>query len=225
MSLSVSFGSTYKINQQYSQRNSGSIEILFEHCEDKRIPHDILYGDKLISATIVSPDNADKDIETMCARLGIDFKKYATEQLINPNAIMRHIIRPPIGKRVVKIDADEFEKLAAFQENNNIIHCENDYIRYYSPRTNFMLKSGNEIPATSVYINPVSGKDSMIEYIEHFGKDKINPSSIFIGFEQKTNDPDHCMYFAMKDAGMKEIPVYMDQDSYELANALGIVKR
>ena len=224
MSLSsVSFGSTYKINQQYSQRNGGSMDILFEHCEDKRIPHDILYDDKSISATIVSPDNADKDIETMCARLGINFKKYSTEQLINPTAVMHRIMRPPKGKRMVTIDADKFEKLAASQENN-IKHCENDYKKYYSPRTNFMLKRGSEIPATSVYINPVSGKDNMIEYIEHFGKDKINPSSIFIDFEQRTNDPDHCMYFAMRDAGMTEIPVYMDQDSYEVANALGIVK-
>ena len=225
MSLHVSFGSTYKINHSFNLNNAVSLGDLIDKCEQDKIPYNLQYGRNSIMTTIAAADSQDKDVETMCARLGINYKKYSTDSLMTPQAIMCRVAQPPKGMQMVKIDADKLEKLIASQHDNNIGHCEKDYKKYYLSDTDFMLKSGDEIPASTLYINPEMGKDNMLEYIKRFGKERINPDSIYINFSQRTDKPDHCVFFAMKDRGMTEIPVYMNQDSYEVANALGIVKR
>ena len=61
-----------------------------------------------------------------------------------------------------------------------------------------------------------------IEYVEKFGADSLNDDSLFVDFVQMTNEPDHCMYFAMKNIGMKKIPVCVDERTRELGEKMGL---
>ena len=47
-------------------------------------------------------------------------------------------------------------------------------------------------------------------------------SKIGLFFCQRTNQPDHCTYFALKDLGMDKIPVYVNKQSYEAGRILGL---
>ena len=48
---------------------------------------------------------------------------------------------------------------------------------------------------------------------------RLNKNQLFIDF----SGDDYCTYFALRDLGMKDIPVYMNKDSFLLANTLGIL--
>ena len=85
-----------------------------------------------------------------------------------------------------------------------------------------MLRSGDEIPATTLTIHDPSGNEDLRRYVNRFGADRLNNEQIFIDFNQKTDDPDHCVYFALRDMGIDKIPVYVDSQSYEAGSILGL---
>lgn len=224
----VSFGSTYKINQSlYSSVNQQrNLDELLNQCDKQNYQYkeDLYKTSKTErSATIVVPDCCDSDIEGFCNAYGIPFKKWSTDDLTQPCVINNRIKPAPKGMQTVKIDVNKFEKLLDSQKSNNIAHCERDYHKYYSDDANFILKSGDAIPATTLYLTPLMGNEDMLDYIARFGAENINEDSIMVDFAQKTDDPDHCMFFAMKEAGMKEIPVYMNNYGKQLAQELGIL--
>jgi hypothetical protein len=43
-----------------------------------------------------------------------------------------------------------------------------------------------------------------------------------IDFCQLYVEPDHCVYFGLRDLGMNKIPVYVDKQSYEAGKILGL---
>ena len=89
-----------------------------------------------------------------------------------------------------------------------------------------MLKKGDEFPTTSLYISYQTGSgkvEDAVEYIKKWGVENLNAGQFFIGFGQRTNSPDHCVYFALRNAGMKNVPVYVDEATLKLGLALGIL--
>lgn len=231
----VSFGSTYKVsaNSKDSINQQLGHEKLINYCEQKQIPYEETstcttikpYGSTryTTTTTIVSPKSEDKGIETFCKNKGINFHKYETNKLMQPNDIESRTAAAPQGFRTAVINPEKLEELLKSQQNNNIAHCKSDYKKYFQDKLDFMLKSGDELPATTLYLTPINTKEDMLEYINKWGSDNLNDDSLFIDFSQRTDDPDHCMYFAMKDAGMTSIPVYVNKDSYDIGKALGLL--
>ena len=224
----VSFGSTYKINQSFysSVNQKRNLDELLYKCDKSNYQYseDLYRTDKTErAATIVVPDDCDRDIESICNNLGIPFRKLYTNNLTSPVAIDNRINNAPKGMRKAKVDPDKLFDLIQRQPNNNIDYCELNYKKFFKDKTDFMIKSGDKIPATTLYISPYSGKENMIEYINRYGVENLNPDMMSIDFSQRTNDPDHCMFFAMIDAGLTEIPVYVNDESYETGKALGII--
>ena len=171
--------------------------------------------------TLIVPDYMDFDIETFCANNAISYKKYDTKDLLNPKSLISRIEDAPGGYKKVYIDNKKLEKLSENQYNN-FAHCKNDYEKYYSDSVNVMLRSGDKIPASSLAIYNLSGNQDLKYYVESFGADNLNKEQLIIGFNQKTDDPDHCIYFALKDMGFDNIPVYVDDETYEAGRILGL---
>lgn len=140
-------------------------------------------------------------------------------------AILSRVQKAPEGMIKVNVNAEKLQDLASQHPESNLKYCEKEYGRYFEEQTNFMLKSGNKFPASTLYINPMMSKEDAIEYAEKYGAENFNKNSLHIDFAQHTNDPDHCTFFAMKEAGLKNIPVYMNKESYELAEALGLLAK
>lgn len=231
---SVSFGSTFKIKDN-KQNYLNDCKIM-DFCEK----NDLEYSSKTelvkpaksyfdepiynVSTSIIAPDNKDGFVETYLANKGINFKKLSTKDLFDKTKIESRVKEPPKDMKLVKVDVEKLDKILQNQ-SNNIEYCEENYNDYFKDSVDLMIKSGDKIPATTLHINPTgeSVEDS-VDYIHKFGADRLNDDQLILMFNQSTDDPDHCMFFGMKDLGMDKVPVYVNKDTYELGSALGLFK-
>lgn len=232
----VSFGSTYKISAKSSDdvKQQLGYNRLSKFCEENKLPYQETFSYSAIkpfgtpkynaTTTIVALNCDDNNIENFCAANGIKFHKINSGSLMQPEAIESRIADAPEGYRLAKINHAKLSELLKTQGNNNFQHCESDYNKFYRDQLDFMLKSEEEIPAATLYITPWSSKEDALDYISKWGSENLNDNSVNIDLSQRTNAPDHCMYFAMKDAGMTSIPVYVDNDTYELGQAMGLIE-
>ena len=226
MISSVSFGSTYKINQPFATTSSKQIDKtydLLDKCEQRRIRTSETVKADSLAVTVVSPDCLDSYVETLCANRGIQFNKITNDELMNKEAIISRVQKAPENMVKTTIDTEKFEKLVSRHSESNIRYCEKEYGRYFEDKTDFMLKKGSKFPTTTLFITSSMSNEAAKDYADAYGADNFNPNSLQFNFTQRTNDPDHCIYFALKDAGIKNVPVYMTQESYELAETLGIL--
>lgn len=231
---SVSFGSTFKIrDNKHDYVNNYKI---MDFCEK----NDLEYGSKTeiikpaknyhdvpmytVNTTIIAPDHKDAFVESYLANKGVSFKKLSTTDLLDKTKIEERIQDAPKNMQLVNLDVEKLEQILQNQ-SNNIEYCEDNYNNYYKDRVNSLIKSGDKIPATTLYINPAGDSvEGSIDYINNFGTDRLNDNQFVLMFNQSTDEPDHCMFFGMKDLGMDKVPVYVNKDTYQLGHALGLFK-
>lgn len=233
MISNISFGSTYKVNatgndslrqrQGYNDFVEFCDKHQFQYAED--IDTKITQPDGKLTcatqATLIVPDRFDRMIDAFLISKGIDFKRYITHSLMQPKTINNRVKPAPQNMLTAYINVKKLEELLKAQ-NNNFGHCKSDYNKYYRDRLDFMIKSGDEIPASTLYITPWNGTKDALDYMEKYGSENLNKNSISFDLNQTTDSPDHCMYFAMKDAGMTAVPVYVDKDTYQLGLAMNL---
>lgn len=229
----ISFTGTYKVDNQ----NLDSFSKFQSYASRKEIQEGVrtIFEDKIVKGnefgsfnyraeqTLIVPDYMNIDVETFCANNGISYKKYETQDLLNPKTIKYRIAQAPKGYRKVEVDAEKLEKLARNQ-NTNLDHCRSDYYKNYSESVDTMLRSGDEISTTTLSIYDPSGNEDLKRYVDTFGVERLNEEQIFVTFNQTTNKPDHCAFFAFEDMGMSKIPVYVDSKTYEAGTILGLFK-
>lgn len=231
----VSFGSTYKVsNQNNTPENFSSFQTCILNYVDNETSQ-VKLEDKAeekypynysATYTVVVPNSKDNEVEAMCAALGINFIKLTDElttRLLDPKRISSRIEKPGKGTALVaKVNVKRLEELIKNQQSN-LVHCESDYNKYFKNEVDFMLKSGNKFPATTLCISPNGASlEDTLEYIEKYGANRLNDDQLSFYFDKRTNDPDHCVYFALRNLGMEEIPVYVSFDSYKLGSVLGL---
>ncbi|MBQ3641182.1 hypothetical protein II906_04550 [bacterium] len=231
MVSTVSFGSTYKVNNSNKEAFKAFSE--FAGKKEKEQGVSLSLKDSMspkypynyyAEHTLIVPDEMDSEVEAYCANNGIEFRKYETKDLLNPNAIIKRISQPEEGYRLVNINA---EKLAEFanKQDTNFEHCRSDYEEYYSDSVQNMLRNGDEFPTSTLYINPLNGLDSLCGYVSRNGNspEKFNENQLIFTLNQQTNKPDHCVCFALKDLGIKNIPMYVNDDTYKACKLLGLL--
>jgi hypothetical protein len=230
----VSFGSIYRINtneksnpnQQFFSQEVG------KYCEERRIPYTeisqyesnypIRQQKFTTKTTIFAPDKKDNDLEIYLAAHGIKFVKHTQEEVFKPSSVISRVERAPEDYRTVIIDSEKLENVLICQEDNNFYSTKSLYKKGDRKEALSMLKSLNKFPASTLHITTWYNPEETREKIKSSGK--VQNDSIVFNFEKTTEKPDNLMYFAMKEAGLKDIPVYMDDESYKTAQALGIVK-
>ena len=181
MLTNISFGSTYKVNskdndynefskfQQYvlNKVNTNEVKAHLEDNIDDMNGYFRLYNYRM-NYTLIAPDYMDSDVETYCMKNGIKFKKYDHDKLMKPELILSRIKKPADNMVLAKVNSQKLEELAKNQ-NSNIEHCENNYDEYYFEKADYMLKSADEIPAATLYINSDSSSEDVIDYVKNFG--------------------------------------------------------
>lgn len=236
----ISFHGTYKV---YNRENEG-IQDYFElmnRCEmsgiktrmdfsdySKEASIPTVEGKEVISTTtIVAPDAFDKHIEIFCKNAGIKFTRLNQKELLRPENIIGRTTKPKRNDettKIVLVDAQKLDELSKKQTIGNFHHVEKDYENYFKQDADFSVKSGDEIivPTLVLSSDTAGGIKGAIEYVENFGAENLNDNSIFIDLIQMTDDPDHCTYFALKNIGMKKIPVCVDEKTFELGDKMGL---
>ncbi len=232
----ISFGSTYIVSNRHNTydafskfqeyaltkecENVDSVQARLKDSMDSRYPYEYT-----AQYTLIAPDEMDSSIERFCSYNGIEFSRLSNEALLDPAAIVKRISLPEKGQIRTRINAEKLEELIQNQ-STNFDHCKRDYENYYKENVDFMLKSGERFPTTTLHINSTLGanNDALLNYIERYGAQKLNPEQIRIDFCQHTDEPDHCVYFALRDLGMKNVPVYVDSDTFQVGSALGLFK-
>ena len=189
----ISFGSTYIVKNIHPEKfskfkslahfeedvNPDKTRFFIESkLEDKQR---LLFSTK---GTLIAPDFRDSSIESYCALQGISYTKLNTKNLMNVEAIKQRIAEPKNGMNMVEINAEKFEELVRKQDSN-FQHCELDYKHYFKNTLETMLKKGEDIPVSTLYIAPNGSSDEdFINYVDFFGADLLNPNQIFICFAQ-----------------------------------------
>ena len=228
----ISFGSTYKVSTNSKDNEVIAFDKFQELCE---IVHSerkgsTKYEDKVekkypynwsATQTLVVPESLDRDVERYCALHGITFTKIFTHKLLRPENIFSRIQPAPKDKVLAYVNTKKLDKLIE-KQSSNFAHVKSDYEDYFNRKTDLALKSGDKFATSTLYINPKDGSEDALKYIIKNGANALNDNSMTIWLNQETFDPDHCMYFAMKDLGIKSIPVYLDKESYAIGNALGL---
>ncbi len=226
----VSFGSSFKITTNEKNYNKLAAHYnLLDFCDHKNIEHRESYKTEknyphtsFLTSSFNVPNRLDCEIENYCNMMGINYKKYNSEELLKEKSILSRVKPAPHEKYLVRINSKKLDELIKYHKDNNYKQCYHDYINYYLDDVDQILSSQDKFSASSLYLNSAEGVEETLKYIDKYGKDSLNLNSLFINFNQETDEPDHCMYFAMKEAGMKQIPVYVDIDTYRLGDALGL---
>lgn len=175
--------------------------------------------------TIVAPDSADIDIETIMANYGIKYEKIATDDTIAPLSVLSRILPPQKGYHLATIDSKKLELLAQ-KHDSNFDHCKKDYDNYFKENTDFIIKSDGKITPQTIsirYLADDSTPESLKSYVERFGLNNLNEGSISINQGQRGERTDVNFYYALKDLGFKKVPVYLDEESYKNASTLGLL--
>jgi len=235
MISNISFGSTYKVSsianefEKFSEFHKFALEkemqtgvvVKFEDKIERNYPYK--YGARCI---VVADDFRDNEIETFCANKGIKYIKFNTNYLVNPETVITRIAPAKDGMKTAMVNVKKLEELAKRQQSN-FNHCEKDYKKYFSEKTDCIIKSGEEFATSTLTLFNCSdtGKPKqLLDYIEKFGANRLNDGQIFVGFDQKYDYPDHCIFFALRDLGMDKVPVYVNENSLEIGKALGILE-
>ncbi len=232
----ISFGSTYKkaIKDSSDSKQKSGYRELIKFCQDQDYNYELKesprislshYSSEGSSAlAIIVPDAYDSQIEAFCIERGINIDKYLSKDLMSPTGIVRRIKTPPIGYKMAYVNADRLNKLLGDKSDNNFEHCEKDYKKYFKKETDNIIRSADPIPAPTLYINSHVNKDQTLSYIKKYGLKDLDEKFLIINLAQRTYKPEHCLYFAMRDAGVTQIPVYVDDYTYEMGRALKIMR-
>ena len=223
----IAFKGTYKVSSRDNsynkfwdfhefayQKKSDDVHVRFQNSSRAK--------NVMASCTLIVPDVMDKDIEKFCTSRGINFKKLKTKSLLKPTVINNRVLPPSKNKIKTMVDVDKLQVLLESQ-GGNISHCEDDYNKYYKSDIQTALKSGDPITATTMSITGNTlNNQALLGYIKKYGPDGLSQNQLRIDFNRDTDEPDHCMFFALKEIGMKDIPVYVNHDTYQIGTALGI---
>ncbi len=229
----VSFGSTYKVSTNSNKEQLRAFDKFSNKCIELERKHkgiseytdnyDNFQGQEFkASRILVADDDADNEIELFCIRNGIKYKKYKSSDFMIPS-VLKRIEQPKRKMSKVNISSKRLEKLLSAQAGN-ISLCENDYKGKYKKNVNYMLKSAVPFPTTTLFIKDNYGDiEKTLRYINRYGSDKLDCGHLSFNFNRQTDNPDHCVYFGLKDMGITEIPVYVDDDTFDIAKALEII--
>ena len=183
-------------------------------------------GETKYTTIAVVPDKENQTIESYCLQNGIKFSKFKGDDefpAISVRGVYDKIKAPEKNKVIAFVHTKKLEELTKNQFTN-IDHCASDYARHYYKDVKRMMTEDNEFPLTSLYITPnCMNKEELIEYIDRFGANNLNDEELFIDFSQRTNNPDHCTYFALNNIGLEYVLFYVDNDTYEIGEKLGIL--
>ncbi len=216
----ISFGSIYnfdfKINtvqnnfdqhwelQNYCNKND--YEYITKFYSSNKLSKDESNIDEAQSFATV-PDEKDVTFEAFCKQKNIDFIKYPS---VDSKKILSKIDSKQGG--IWLIDANLFEHSIPIYNLKNYLNCKKNYELVYKPAFSKLLDNETKLEPPVLFFNY---KDNL--------KDSPKNQIIEAMFDESGEVPAYCIYFALKDSGINEIPVKLDENSARLANDWGLI--
>ncbi len=214
----VSFTSTYKVNNQnpnnpvrfnvfknYADKIAKSSSLANTVYKKEMIERSyISKSEQKTEETLIVPETEDKNVEDFCQTNGIKFEKLYTHDLLDSKKIKYRIQEAPRGYKKVDVDCEKLERLIQNQLSN-INGLKRDYKDYYLSSSRTMLLEGNDFPATTLRITPVEDR---------------NRQQIIFDFVKSKDNLDCYTYFALRNIGLENIPVYVDDLTYKIGSDL-----
>lgn len=232
----ISFGSNYRafvLPNSNKDERQGMIELV-DYCVQNEIPHEINYSykkktglvqglDITTTTTINAPQDKDIDIETICANRGIKFIKKEHENIKDIEEIKKRI-KAPYSKKIVYIDAQRLEEIS-LEQHSNIKAAREKYENGDKEIAMERIESGKPLQLPTLNIaSCISSDDEAIEDLQDYGSDFITPISYYMELDPYSKDGNENLFFAMQELGMKNVPVSIDPDNYDLIKAMDLIR-
>jgi len=234
----ISFKSVYRVNNKnkeaYSKFQDYTDSIKFNNdvslCnKNTATERKTILGrfNKKVESILVVPDNMDYDVETFCFNNGISYKKQDIDSFLAPKAIVKRVVKAPKNYKEVFVNSKKLEEIID-KQNTNIKQREFKYNNYCKDIVDMMIKSGEKFPATTLSITlntlPNIPAETAIklfdDYINRYGEKELNYKQLNVEFTKRTKAFDDYTYFAFKDMGIENIPVYVDDNTYRIGQIL-----
>jgi hypothetical protein len=226
MISNISFSGVYKIkstendacdflkfqNFATQKQDNGEAKLKIENDVKHKYPY--TYTSQI---TMQIPDFNDDEFEAYLTNNGIKFKKIVqnTDEIIEK--LKSKVADPPENYKKVYVNHKKLENLIENQETN-IEACEINYNDYSHQNGDIVLSPHKTIPATKMNIYAYGMK---LDDIKKLDKNNLPQNNFLIDFSQE--DSDYFTYFMFRNAGMENVPIYVNNETYEIANALGII--
>ncbi len=175
---------------------------------------------------LIVPKSNNNEVEGFCKSRGIFIEKIPTENLSVSKKILEKIKPPEQGKQIVFVNFKKLEKLAKKQCSNFAL-CERNYKEI--PNKKSLLKSRNNTPikTSTLHIKPTrtyASSDELLNFLAKGDNKIIDNETLFVYFSLEKENQDYCTYFALRDLGLKYIPIYVDKETYKIGHALKLFK-
>ena len=114
------------------------------------------------------------------------------------------------------------EYIATTQILGNFDPCRKMYLRLYANNAKNWIKENEKIEAPILRISPVAGNIDIID--DNYASRNYDKCSIKVDFPYiHPYDENRTSYFALRDAGLDEIPVCVDHETYNYCQSFGLI--
>ncbi len=221
MISNISFTSAYRLS--YSNNTRAGVDSFKKFCENTKQDKNVCvlrYNVNDIPHILLNvPEKMDENVETYCAFHNIKYDK-----LSELSGAKLPISEKKSDIKVAVIDYDKLYKIAENQQSN-IRTCQYGYTGFFKDIVKNRFEKEGILSPT--YLNIKSAylpEEQVLNQIKKSGAENIKDDILIVDFVQKQR-LDDCTAFMLNELGMKKIPFCMDESTYKLADALGIVCR
>ena len=190
----------------------------------------------------IAHDFDDAHLTYFLSNRGIEFKKISPqdeeqinkdkispqdEKRIYKDKILSKIVRPKglnDDYKLITVNATMLEYIANKHVLGNFDSCRKLYLSCHADSAEDWVENSKEIEAPILRISPVAGNIVVID--RNYASCNYDKCSIMVDFPYiHPYDENRTSYFALRDAGLNEIPVCVDSETYSYCKSFGLISK
>lgn len=223
-------GFAYRKAQQFTRYAGGTVRPVPVRPDSKGY-YPTLHGRPVYLIGVANcPSQISEDMfQGFCKTYNVKYVQDGDESLLDTEGIRRRTKKGDAARNIAflaDLDVAKFEEAIEKQKHSNLEAIEEEYSETETRnKTDDFILSGLDIPAPTLFITPRHTDDynEVVEDIKSKGMDGIDKDALDISFQQLTDNPDQCLYCAMKKFGLTKFPVCVMEDTYKIGEAAGFL--
>lgn len=176
-----------------------------------------------LDCEIVAPDKYDNELEGLFLQLGVKFNRSGSFN----GQIHKKMSLPEgneKGLQMVYLDVDKFDEIKSSQLVNPVIKLKYRDDKALDAKKDLLSGEKVQAPVFNIKSFVNGGAEGFVHYVDEFGKDAIIDESLFFDFNDTELDESR-YFFAMREFGLKQIPVCVDEDTFIVGKKLGLLNK
>ena len=175
----------------------------------------------------VAHDFDDVPLTYFMASRGIEFKEVFPQdkEQIDKDKILSKIVMPKglnDNYKLITVNGPMLEYIANMQVLGNFDSCRKLYLSRHADGAEDWVENSEKIEAPVLRISPVAGNIDVID--RNYASCNYDKCSIMVDFPYiHPYDENRTSYFALRDAGLNEIPVCVDSETYSYCQSFGLI--